>query len=292
MIKGNIKQFVGAALVVSIGMLAMAASAAAEKEHHPTGEYLRFEQCPAENPEVELCSVAEAYGGEFQIGNVDVPITKPIVLQGGFGQVAERVSEVIPAANGESLVKAPQVMHGGIFALVKGGRYPGYLRNFCANFPNNSDCRVTATPELVGKPAVNLDGALEEEGTALEIPLRVRLRNPFLGGKCYIGSTSDPITLKFTTGAEPPLGIEPELVGDSGRLDFINSNIIALEGTNLVDNSYTAPVAAGCGGPQSLLVDREIDEKQALPSPTGHNRARLIANMYIGEPAAVVESEA
>ncbi len=292
MIEGNVKRFRWVALAVPIIVLAMAAPApAAEKEHHPLKEYARFTQCPTEASQVALCIFAEAYGGEFQIGNVDTPITKPLVLQGGLRKVVGDEYEAIPASNGESLVKAPQVVPGGIFALVKEGRYPWYLRNFCKNFSNNSECMVTATPEVVGPPTLDLGAVIGGVGTALTMPLRLHLKNPFLGGKCYLGSTSNPIALAFTDGTEPPLGIEPELEGQVGHFESLEE-VLADYGSEDVDNAYSAPGVEGCGGPQSLVVDREIDEKQALPSPAGHNRARLIGTNYLATAEEVSKSEA
>ncbi len=295
MIKGNIKRFAWVGLAVPIVALAVATSASAtEKEHHPTGEFARFSQCPTENPLTEACTLAEAHGGEFQIGNLDIPITKPVILQGGLYGVEEtEEDEVLPATDGESLVKTPEVLPGGIFALVKGGHYPGYLRNFCRNFPNNSECRVTTTAELVGKPYFSLVRFIEEQNTALTLPLRFHLKNPFLGSKCYIGSASNPITPAYTTGSRPSIGLEPELKGQFGQVETIGGGaILVTTNDEAVDNAFSASGAEGCGGPQSLIVDREIDQKQALPSPTGHNRSRLINTLYLVGHEAVLESEA
>jgi hypothetical protein len=294
-IKDNIRRLVWVALVAPIAVLAAAAPASAEKEHHPTGDYSIFEQCPTENPEINICSFAEAHGGEFQIGNLSIPITKPIVLQSGLNKNEETfILTALPATNGETLVKATQVVSGGIFAVVKEGRYPWYLRNFCKNFPNNSECKVTATAEIVGQAHIDLGDIISAQDTALEIPLRFHLKNPFLGGKCYIGTASTPATIAYTTGSKPPLGVEPELIGIAGTLEGIEKdedNIVVLRGSELVDNAFSAPTAEGCGGPQSLIVDREIDEKQGLPAPAGHSRSRLVATMSIALPSAVLESE-
>ncbi len=293
MIKGNVKRFLGVALVVPIVALATAASAAAEKEHHPTGEFARFSQCATESPLAAACSVAEAHGGEFQIGNLDVPITKPIILQGGL-RIIEGIeeNEVTPATDGESLVRTPEAVPGGIFALVKEGHYPGYLRTFCKNFPNNSECKVTATAELVGKPYFSLTSLVDEQGTGLALPLRFHLKNPFLGSRCYIGSASNPITPAYSTGTVPPLGVEPAMKGQFGQLAQTREGVLVATGDETVDNAFSAPGAEGCGGPQSLIVDREIDQKQALPSPAGHNRSRLFNTLYLAGHEAVLDSEA
>jgi hypothetical protein len=296
-IKVSIKRFARMAmLVVPIVALATSASAATEKEHHPTGDFAKFAQCPTEAAFASvLCAYSEAYGGEIQIGHIDTPITKPIALQGGLTLVPEGGELeffALPAVNGESLLTAPQVVPGGIFALVKEGRYPWFLRNFCRNFPNNSECKLTATPELAGRPLISILAAFEQEGTVLEIPLKLHLKNPFLGGKCYIGSASSPVTVALTTGSMPALGTEPGIIGKSGELEFLDEQqIITLKQAELVDNAFSAPAAEGCGGPQSLIVDREIDEKQGLPAPAGHNRARLLASLSLASTEGVSKSE-
>ncbi len=292
--KGTIRWLACIALAAATAVLGMASSAsAAEKEHHPTGNFARFEQCQTENPKSILCNVAEATGGELQVGNINIPITK-LVLQGAIGEFNEATgnNEFVPAADGESLVRSPQVVTGGLFGLVKGGHYPGYLRNFCKNFPSNFECRVTATPELVGPVAVSVGNLIGEQGTAVEMLLRLHLNNPFLGYKCYIGSASDPVTLKYTTGSMAPLGVEPEVKGKFGHLEGIEEGEILVDLENeQVENAFSVPGAEGCGGPQSLIVDREIDYKQGLPSPAGHNRSLLIGTLYLASTEATLKSE-
>jgi hypothetical protein len=292
---GNVRRLVWVASAVSIVVLAMSASASAEKAHHPTKEFARFNQCPTENPKTELCTLMEADSGEFQIGNLDIPIAKAVLLQGGLrysGGTTFEAFEAIPASNGESLVKVPQMLPGGIFGLIKEGRYPQYLRNFCKNLPNNPECKVTATAESIGPPAIDLINLLIGDGTALEIPLRLHLKNPLLGNKCYIGSVSNPVRLAYTTGNEPPLGVEPELKGQTGRTSGSEErDILVVEESKLVDNTFSAPGVEGCGGPQSVIVDREIDEKQGLPAPAGHNRSRLMGTDYFGILEGVLKSE-
>jgi hypothetical protein len=289
-IKGNIKRLASVAVGVSLAVLAMAASApAAEKEHHPMGEYARFKACPTEQQEAPslICILAEVHGGDLQIGNLNIPVTESFDLQGGLDPEVE----FYPPANGETLTKARSTVPGGILGLVKEGRYPWYLRNFCRHFPNNSECKVLATPEVIGQPSFSVFNLSSEQGVGLELPVRVHLQNPFLGGKCYIGSASAPIVIALTTGSMPPLGVEPEVSGRFGSLLTIGE-ILAAIGDVVVDNAFAAPGAEGCGGPQSLVVDREIDERQALPAPAGHNRVWLESDLYIAAREEVLNSEA
>jgi hypothetical protein len=191
------------------------------------------------------------------------------------------------------LEKTAEVVPGGIFGLVKEGRYPWYLRSFCRSFPDNSQCRVTLTPELVDPLTLHFENFITQEGIGLEMPLRLHLKNPFLGDKCYIGSASNPVTPAFSTGSKPPFGLEPEVTGElDGTFSEEEGAILIIPKTELVDNAYPTPGAEGCGGPQSPIVDREIDEKQALPSAAGHSRARLDVVLALTAAGNVEESEA
>ncbi len=290
MIKRNVKRLVGAALVLTISIFAMVASASAKE---PTGIFARYKQCPTNNPAVNVCFVGDAEGGEYQVGKIVVPIVKTQILQGGYFGEAPAMLTVIGAENGETLVKTPQVVPGGIFSLVKEGRYPGYLRNLCKNFPNNSECRVTATAELVGQMALSTVNLLSEEGIAVGLPLRLHLNNPLLGGRCFIGSATSPLQLNFTTGTTSPPPPNAPIQGKAGGLTIEDefANVI-LSNDLLVDNSFSAPGAEGCGGPQSIVVDREIDQKASLPSPAGYNTTKLASTLFVGETRAVKSSEA
>jgi hypothetical protein len=286
-----VKRLMGAALVLSVALFATTASASAKA---PTGNFAVFMQCPTDNPAVNLCVVGQVEGGEFRLGKMVVPILKTQILQGGIIRNRETEAEtIVGAEDGETLVKAPQVVPGGIFALVKEGHYPWYLRNFCKNFPNNSECRVTVTAEPVGEPTVSKIHLILEEGTALGLPIRLHLKNPFLGGQCFVGSAASPLQLELTTGETSPPPPNVPIAGEVGYISATNEfeNII-LRPNRLVDNTFSAPGAEGCGGPQSLLVDGEIDQRVGLPSPSGHNTAVLDGPLFEATTTGVEGSEA
>ena len=58
---------------------------------------------------VAFCIVATTTGGEFKLGSKTVPITKPIVLQGG---VIEGSHVLVPAADGHTLLGSPLTVRG------------------------------------------------------------------------------------------------------------------------------------------------------------------------------------
>jgi hypothetical protein len=295
-IKSNLMRLVGAALVASIALLGASVSASAGT-FHPTKSYVKMTECPLEQiPYVELCSWAESTSGVFQVGTIDTPVNTPIVLQIGLHEnQSTGVLEVVGAANGETISKSPQVIPGGLFSLVREGRYPGYLRRFCQNFPNNSECKATGTAELAGPASnihLNTTNLIFEEGTALEVPIKLHIKNPFLGGKCYVGSDSDPIIVKYTTGTTSPPPPNTPIKGSAGSLEIAEEgNFVRLQGGTLADNSFAAPGAEGCGGPQSVIVDKEINTKDHLPSPAGSNTSTLSGELQEAVAVAVRESE-
>jgi hypothetical protein len=271
---GCIKRIMGTVLLASIAVLTTVAPASA---HHPSGIFAKFAQCPFENPKVEVCTYAESTSGVFQVGKISVPIVKPDILQGGYYEDPEigRL-RFVDAANGETLVKVPQVVPGGLLAYVKEGRYPWYFRNFCKHFPNNPECKLTSTEELVGEPHINPGSLIFEEGVAVEEPVVLHLKNPLLGAKCFIGTPSEPIVVSLTTGVTSPPPPNAPIHGAAGHLEFMEEGTyIGLTGTTLVDNAFASPGANGCGGPQAIIIDKEMDEKDALPSPAGHNTVTL-----------------
>ncbi len=294
MIRSNVKRLMGATLVVPIALLALAATASAKE---PTGDFAVYKQCP--NPGtpppgfLSLCIVAKSEGGIFQVGKISAPVTNTQTLQGGILENEETGHETfLPAENGESLVRVAQVVPGGIFAIVKEGHYPSYLRQFCRNFPNSRECRVTATAELVGEPTISRLNLLFAEGIALGVPLRLHLKNPFLGGKCYVGSASSPIQANYTSGKTNPPPPNVPIEGSVGQLEIIDEGQQVIVKHNLVvDNTFSAPGAEGCGGPQAVVVDKEIDTKNGLPSPAGHNESRLSGTLYNATLEGVLNSE-
>jgi hypothetical protein len=60
---------------------------------------------------------------------------------------------------------------------------------------------------------------------------------------------------------------------------------------SLVDNSFSAPAAEGCGGLSSFLIDPILDSKIGLPAQAGHNSATLSGTLRTASAEAVIASE-
>jgi hypothetical protein len=277
--------------VVSLAALAFAAPVLALK---PTGEFVNFGDCPVGNPAVTGCIFAQTTGGEVKIGSTAVPITKTITLQGGT--IAE-TGAFVGAADGNTLSKTPQTVPGGLLKIVAPGFFPEFLRNLFNEFINKGITGVTATTELVGEVKLELGNILGKSGTGLTLPIRVHLENSFLGNKCFIGSKSNPVTLELTTGTtNPPLPNEP-ITGNAGEFSVkAGGLILVVQKNSLVDNSFSVPVAEGCGsqilfGLFTGIIDSAVDSQLGLPSAAGHNTAILNGNQELSSAEAVKASE-
>jgi hypothetical protein len=142
----------------------------------------------------------------------------------------------------------------------------------------------------VGPGQVNLADILTQEGPTLVLPLRIKLDNALLGGRCYIGSSAEPVTLSLTDGTTSPPPPNTPLSGSPGTLSINDEGAeIELSGSSLVDNSFAVPRANGCG-PFGLL-DHVIDHQVGLPSPAGANTAIVDGTEKLAEAAAVLASE-
>ncbi len=291
------KRILIGAMAMTVAALVAASPALAE----PKGPYAVFAQCPTEDPGLALCSFAETTKGKVSIGSTEVPIEHTITLQGGGIEVAENVYALLPAKNGESLSKTEQNVPGGLLDLVnckeiKGeGFFEKIERKSCeAIFENPKTTGVTATTELVANasnPALlNVEAQLSGTGTALVLPIRIHLKNPLLGEGCYLGSEAHPIELQLTTGTtKPPLPNKP-ITGNPGKLTE-EAEVITDSGSSLVDNSFSVPVAEGCGGFFSFLIDPIVDAKLGLESKSGHNTAVLEGTQKLTNAEAVRNSE-
>jgi hypothetical protein len=271
------------------------ASPALATTHHPTGEYSQFADCPLSNPATSNCIYAQTKAGEFIVGNTTVPIKNTITLQGGIHE-DEGTQTFIGAEDGNTLSKTGQSVPGGLAGFVKCYEITNILERIaCELVFENGATGVTATTELAA-PATSIgistQNLLDEEGTALSLPIKVHLENPLLGSACYIGSNSHPISLPLTTGTTSPPAPNKPISGSKGVPSFNSAfTIITLKENTLVNNSFAAPEAEGCGGVFSFLIDPLVDAKLGLPAKAGHNTAILKGTLQTAIASAVKASE-
>ncbi len=269
-----------AVLVVALAALGLASSASAKL----TGEFTKFQFCPYKTAGVERCLNSLTTGGEIVLGSKTVTIEKQVTLQGGYTEPAESGTEIgfakfFAATNGETLTKAPQNVPGGLLGIVPEASSPALVKALIKFFFENKLTGVTSTLELA-KPATDIriseEHLAEGVGIALKLPVKVHLENPFLGKSCYVGSSTSPITWNLTSGeTKPPVGTAP-ITGKIGEVSFLEkARILKLTNNELVDNTWSAPTASGCGGILSFLVNPIINSQIGLPVAAGKNVARL-----------------
>ncbi len=233
-----------ATLLVALLALAGAAPAGAVNQQLKE-EFAEFLDCPSATAGV--CVVAHTTSGEFKMGSKDVPIEHPILLQGGLPINSLETQPMIPARDGNTMVSPPQKVPGGLLGL------PGLLEGIGGE--------VTATASLAGPASgiqVNQYFLLDGGGTAVTLPLKIKLDNPLLGSGCEIGSDAEPVVLHLATSVKGKLS-------NPGKEKIIKVSEISLE-----DNRFAVPAAKNCG-----LTTGLVNLLAGLPSGSGHNRAVL-----------------
>ncbi len=260
-------------------------------EHHPTGGYARFADCPLGNPATELCLLMQLEGGELVVGATTIPISQTVTLLAGVHEVSEEHLELIGAEDGNTLSKTPQSVPGGLFNVMATKQSPQRLDQFS----NQGIASLTATAELaapVSSIILNANHLIEGSGTALTLPIKVKLNNLLLGKHCYVGSDAHPIDIDLTTGTTSPPPPNKPITGRVGEIRFEEEFTIVHDmGDSMVDNSFAVPGAEGCGGDSSSFVDRAMDTRLGIPSAGGRNTAILNGTVYESVAAAVTASE-
>jgi hypothetical protein len=295
------------AVTALLACLGVASSAQAA----PTGEFAVFYDCPLSNAEVQGCLAAKTESGEFVIGTkkTRVPIEKTITLQGGFEEevAAEYRMPFVEAEDGNTLSKTPQRVPGGLLGIKCEEIKNESLRKLCEAIFENKLTGVTATTELaLPAPPESLSSIFLSEASlqnpilyeaygipALGLPVKVKLENPLLGKECYIGSSTEPIALKLTTGTTKPPPPNKPITGKIGEFETNEEGtILTIHNNSLVDNLFAVPGAKGCGGKAfEAVLDPIINAKLGLPSPAGNNTAILNGTLKQAGAEIVKEHE-
>jgi hypothetical protein len=237
-----------------------------------TGEFKRFDACPSTNPEVKKCIVAEAVGGMAQIGNLRFPLVNPVTIQGGVSKVKGGVARFVGASNGLTLLTSPQPVPGGLAGILTGSQ-PSTTVGSAPGIGLNQLFAILELARPASEISLGTSNMLNEEGTALTLPLQIHLENPLLGPSCQIGSSASPIVLNLTAGATKPPPPNQPIHGIVGQIEFEREGEIAqLNGNLLVDNAWSAPQPEDCGIPS---LGTTISRRLGLPSPAGRNTVLL-----------------
>lgn len=284
------KKYITGGLVAALGVLVFASTALAAS-HNPKGEYAQFKECPLNRATITDCIYSLTSGGSFTIGNKTVPIVNPVTLQGGFEGEVPNI-KFYGAENGDTLSKTPQPVPGGLLGITAPTWWPKFIQDWFNEQISKGFTGVNATVELAGPTkgltniALNTENLIFGKGTALGLPAKIKLDNAILGSNCYIGSASKPVQIDFTSGTSGALK------GDPGKLTFNEEfTIITIAGGKLVNNTFAAPAASGCGGIFSLFVDPLVNAILGTPAASGKNSAILEGKLQDAQAEAVKASE-
>jgi hypothetical protein len=279
---------------VSLAVLGFAAPALATKS---TGDFVNFGDCPVKVTGVNNCVFAQTSSGEFKIKTTAVPITKTITLQGSFIQDETGAETFVNPPDGNTLSKTPQTVPGGLLKILAPEFFPEPLKKIFNEFINKGITGLTATTELVGNVGIDTQKLLERSGSALTLPVRVHLENPFLGNNCFVGSKAQPVIVELTTGTTSPVLPNEPITGSIGEGEFKDEfQLLILKKNSLVNNTFSVPVAEGCGsqilfGLFTGIIDGAVDLQLGLPSASGNNTAILNGTLEAASAAAVIASE-
>jgi hypothetical protein len=229
----------------------------------------------------------------LRLGTSTVPINHTITLQGGVGSDPSTFQTFfVNAVGADSLSKTGLDVPGGLLGIVQGSRFTGGLSAAFEAAIHGAN-GVTATAELVGPVQINLLSFITGFGTALDLPVRIHLENPFLGSSCYIGSSSSPVDLAMTTGTTAPLSSNAPITGSPGATTFSSDGgITFVTGFRLVNNSFSVPAASGCGyGSAVSLITAAVNAKERLQAAAGTNSATFNASQELANKNNVIASE-
>jgi hypothetical protein len=256
------KRIGGAAGFVAalVALLAFAAGAAQAATPAPGFEEFRGCQTPAENPQSQECIHSVIKSGHFQMGNKDVPISKPITLTGNLDEEGENFG-----ANGEGgMQKVKQKVPGGVVGLTG--------LTWLLELLGSEALTLYAVTEPVGQPQFHISSF----PMTISMPIRVHLINSVLGNNCYVGTPSNPINLHLTTGTTSPPPPNTPITGKDPEISFDGPRevILANNGT-FVDNSFSAPGASGCVltlfGFIPISINGLVNTQSGLPAAAGTN---------------------
>jgi hypothetical protein len=234
-------------LVAAGALLCVAAFAAAPQAQAVNTqlkeEFAEFLDCPTATAGV--CTVAHTTSGEFKMGTKQVPIEHPITLQGGLPFAGLEDENLIPARDGNTLISPPQKVPGGLLGI-------GLIEGIGGEVTATATLAAPASSIVVNQFFVAKGG----EGTAVVLPLQIKLDNPLLGDECMIGSEAEPVVLHLKT-------TKPGVLTTPGKKKITKLTEVTLE-----DSTFAVPAAKNCG-----LSTVLVNLLAGLPSGAGHNKA-------------------
>ncbi|MCE4269243.1 hypothetical protein [Rhodococcus globerulus] len=248
--------------VVGIAMGAVAVLAA------PTASASTLDNIPgAEYCDVTLtgsCVNVNVLSGMFSNNGFQLPLSEgDMILSLGLSDEGFYVSD---AKNGFGVHAKPVTVPGGVLGV---------------DLPFNNLfglAAVTAEVEGVGVPVMH-DQIFDFN---IDLPVRMKINNPFLGDKCYIGSAVDPVTFELR-GVNPGTD-NPPMYEVLGEPDY-PAETLKISNVQAAATDFALPQAAGCG-PFGVL-NPIVNWRAKLPN-TENTSLVTEAEAYLFNPGDLV----
>lgn len=244
------------------------------------GAWAPFERCPVDAPamlatdgdvDVPLCVTSTSPNGTIKLGNVTATTGSTNLQFGVIQHPAEGTYTVVPPPAG-SIVSGKTTIPGGLLGIMCPSNIP-VVSAVCGQITDATLNKVTATVESAGTPTEFSLVAGISSGPIVKLPVKIRLENPLLGSKCYIGSNSNPVLLRPGNLSAPTLAAS-RFNGDGTSNPDEGSLInLALTGAAQGDSQFSVPKANGCG--LGGILSWAIDLKVGLPAGAGSNNLVL-----------------
>jgi NHL repeat-containing protein len=226
------------------------------------GDWTPFSRCPVDDPAMlatdgvntlSVCLASNSTHGSFSIGST-ITATGNTNLQ--MGLVFDQNSSVftVVAPPGGAVVSDPvQITVGGV--------------------------TVTATVESAGAPSdFDLFAGLSVGMPILRLPIKIHLvgQSVDLGPSCFIGSDQNPIILNPANTDISNASLKFDSFDPDGTPNP-NGELATLvvAGTVQGDDTFSIPVAQGCGPNGDGSLDSVVNTVVGLPSPSGANHVVL-----------------
>lgn len=278
----------GGKLAIVGALTLLLSSAALAAPHRPTGEFSQFRYCPLDRKTISDCIYSVSNAGSITIGNRTAPIKNPVILQGGAEGSGENV-QFYGAEGAETLSRSAQKVPGGLTDVAPLPWWPKSFREWFSRQIDEGVTEVKSTLVLATPPTsikLSTENLLNQEKTALGLPVKIKLDNPILGSNCYIGSSSNPVQIEFTTGKSGATKGSPGIVNFNKQYTHVT-----LDNARIVNGRFAAPRAEGCGGIFSSLIDPLVNSVLDLPAAPGRSRAILAGKFESGAASVVRKSE-
>lgn len=187
---------------------------------NPKATKVQFPGFVASPPQAQHCLTVNIRSGEFRSASFVVPMVDGgLKISGGIAN-----GQFVPPSDGSNGVYGKALpVPGGVTGSSGISKVLG------------SAGEVTARVEAVRPPVINDLLAFD-----LSLFLRIHVRNTFVGGECYIGTASEPLTVRMQR--LPGGDLIPRLATDP-----LPSGIVGITNINVAASNFSVPAVTGAG---------------------------------------------